>query len=160
MALGNRRNWQHGKPRRYSLHTPAPQKTALSVRNHQHYKAASFQTILSNRICTNCRVVIAQDCRHGVSIFGPVFTPQETPILSQHSGLWLALNYIRRQEPVNERIFRGLWQKPQTQQPRNWKLWPQGNLPTSLLPDAYFKGSQVLKHGLPLQMKNWTSKSI
>lgn len=79
-------------------------------------------------------------------------------ILFPLSGLWLALNYICRQEPVNEGIFRGLWQKPQTQQPS--KPWPQGNLHTSLLPDAYFKGFQVLKHGLLLQMKNWTSKSI
>lgn len=160
MALGNQRNCQHVEWRHCALHMAAPQKITLSVRSQQHHKAALFQTILLNQIPTNCRVVIAQDSCHRISIFGPIFTPQETPILLQHSGLWLALNYICRQEPVNEGIFRGLWQKPQTQQPRNWKPWPQGNLHTSLLPDAYFKGFQVLKHGLPLQMKNWASKSV
>ena len=131
-----------------------------TVRNHQHYRIALFRVILLNQIPTNCRVVTVQDSCHGISIFGPIFPPQETSFLLQHAGLRQALNYICRQEPVNEGIFHGLQQKPQTQQPRNWKPWPQGNLHTGLLPDAYFKGFQVLKRGLPLQMKNWTSKSI
>lgn len=106
------------------------------------------------------RVVIVQGSCHRISVFGSIFTPQETSTRLQHSDLWLALNYIGRQEPVNEGLFRGPGQKPQTQQPRSWKPWPQGNLHTTLRPDAYFKGFQVWKHGLPFQMKNWTSKSI
>ena len=145
------------------------QASMLCVRQHHKRLCCQKPPVLQRRFIPNHFTksnphqlwgVIVRNFCHRISVFGPVFTPQETFILLQHPGLWLALNYICRQEPVNEGIFCGLWQKPQTQQPRNGEPWPQGNLYNSLLPDAYFKDFQVLKHRLPLQMKNWTSESI
>lgn len=76
-----------------------------AVRNHPHYRATLFQIILLNHIPTNYRAATVRDSCHGISVSGPIFTPQETSILLQHSGLWQAVNYTCREEPVMKGYF-------------------------------------------------------